>query len=225
MLILQYSLSLRGVRQRCPVLFRIGRNTLKWPQQLWRNVEGRGRRLSTCFIFISFSSHAAFERRVGGGEMTWWELRGGEAGCWFSFHHPHLPAGLSETQINTASTAIYKLCSGHNFTYYLTDSKVQQAWVCCMQRAAISAAFCPPPPPLPFIQLSLSTRGGGVLNHTGDVSCLKMNMLNLIRIFVCCAWVTLIIDFWLFTGEALSDMLFMSRYFPVLAPHNPVYVS
>lgn len=49
-------------------------NMFKWPQKLWRNAKGRGRRLSTCFIFISLSSHVAFERRGWGGEMTWREL-------------------------------------------------------------------------------------------------------------------------------------------------------
>lgn len=59
--------------------------------------EGRRRRLSTYFIFISLSSHTRFQEEGSGGEMTWREQRGGEAGCWFSFQRSHLPAGLSET--------------------------------------------------------------------------------------------------------------------------------
>lgn len=65
-------MEIRQERQLCPVPFRFGQNTLKWPQELWWNAEGRRRRLASCFIFIRFSSHVAFERG------RWNDLTGGE---------------------------------------------------------------------------------------------------------------------------------------------------
>lgn len=59
--------------------------------------------------------------------MTRWEV--GEEGSQAVDSHftgrPHVPVGLSETEINTASTVIYKLCSGHNSTRYLTGQDTQ----------------------------------------------------------------------------------------------------
>lgn len=63
------------------------------------------------FLFICCHGGVA-----GGDEMTRWEV--GEEGSQAVDSHftgrPHVPVGLSETEINTASTVIYKLCSGQN---------------------------------------------------------------------------------------------------------------
>lgn len=124
--------------------------------------------------------------------MTWRGPRGGEAGCWFSFRRSHLPAGLSETQINTASTAIYKLCSRHNFTHYLTDSKVQHASAPCIQSATTSAAFVFfSPSLLPFSErFSVKTSGGTKTNsvffkHFYVPIWEFMNMITFCFAFVC----------------------------------------
>lgn len=97
------------------------------------SAEGRG------IFFISLSSHAAFERRLYG--VKWPDGGRGEETQAVDSHFsaPHLPAGLSETQINTATSAIYKLRSRHNFTHYPT--KVRHASVACIQTTIISAAI------------------------------------------------------------------------------------
>lgn len=61
-------------------------------------------------LYLSLSPHTwPFWEAVAGAK--WPDgVRGEErqAGCWFSFRRSALPAGLSETEINTAGASIYK---------------------------------------------------------------------------------------------------------------------
>lgn len=61
-------------------------------------------------LYLSLSPHTwPFWEALAG--VKWPDGGRGEerqAGCWFSFRRSALPAGLSETEINTAGAAIYK---------------------------------------------------------------------------------------------------------------------